>query len=96
MEIWTQRKYDLKRHKENTAITGPGGVEAGWAGCPHPRVTPSMRQAKGKGEPRTVPLTEACMFTNHIQRQCATENISPKAFFVLGGAVGAKTREAIP
>ena len=62
----------------------------------HPRVTPCMRQAKGKGEPRTVPLTEACKFTNHIQCQCATENLSTKAFFfVLGGVVGARRMEKV-
>lgn len=90
------RQVDLRSKCYSSTAYAPGGVEVGWAGCPHPRVTPSMRQAKGKGGPRTVPLTEACKFTNHIQHQCATENLSPKAFFVLGGAVGAKRREAIP
>lgn len=85
------RQVDLRSKCYSSTACASGGVEGRGVRVPtHRRVTPSMRQAKGKGEPRTVPLTEACKLTNHIQCQCATENLSTKAFFfVLGGVVGA-------
>lgn len=87
------RQVDLRsKCYSSTACASGGGRGGGWGvRVPtHRRVTPSMRQAKGKGEPRTVPLTEACKLANHIQRQCATENGSTKAsFLVLGGVVRA-------